>query len=415
MVTKRGKSYFLRIRPFGGKEIGVKTTARNKTEARQIEMAVLTACRAGDYSQLDPVSREVCLRLFQNRSLELPTGLAAGDPVKEELTLWKAIELCIKYPEVYNSSNRERHEQAFVRIVEKWGRDFPVKSIWIPQLKEYQIQRLNEDAAPSTVNKEKAALSKMFQVLIELRQVDANPARLVKNVSEKNAKRGAYVSFEDFLRIVGVLPVWFRPIAQTAYYTGMRRGEVLGLTRRSLRLDRRLILLGPDDTKERQRKRVPIHRDLVPVLESVMRVQAMGTDRIFLHNGEPVTHRDEVRWCWDRKVINVDGLDPVPRFHDLRHTWKTNARRSGIHPEIEKAIMGHSSRAKGVHEGYGLISDDELIKAIDAMTFDHGETEILGATSSDKKSRRRVVSSAGTKKMRTRRVQNTKTVGWAKP
>ena len=43
-----------------------------------------------------------------------------------------------------------------------------MKSIWIPQIKEYQIERLNEGAAPSTVNKEKATLSKMFQVLMEL-------------------------------------------------------------------------------------------------------------------------------------------------------------------------------------------------------------------------------------------------------
>ncbi len=54
-----------------------------------------------------------------------------------------------------------------------------------------------------------------------------------------------------------------------------------------------------------------------------------------------------------------------PRFHDLRHTWKTNARRSGMHPEIERAIMGHSQRGKSVHEGYGLISDEELVRAID--------------------------------------------------
>jgi integrase len=398
MVTKRGKNFFLRIRPFGGKEIGVKTQARSKTEAKQIEMAVMTACRSGDYSGLDPVSREVCLRLFLNRGLQIPAGLGVTTEVREELTLWKAIELCIKYPEVYNSPNRERHEQAFVRVVEKWGKDFPVKSIWIPQLKEYQILRLQEGAAPSTVNKEKAALSKMFQVLIELRHVDVNPARLVKNVSEKNHKRGAYVSLHDFQSIVAVLPPWFRPIAQTAYYTGMRRGEVLSLTRGCVHLDRRIVVLGAEETKEGQRKKVPIHCELLPILENALKVQAIGTDRVFLHNGKPVTHRDEVRWCWDRKVINVDGLDPVPRFHDLRHTWKTNARRSGMHPEIEKAIMGHSSRARNVHEGYGLISDDELIKAIDAMTFDHGETEIFVGTNSTKKSRQRIAASAGTQK-----------------
>jgi len=295
MVTKRGKHFYLRIRPFGGKEVGVKTQARSKTEAKQIEMAVMTACRAGDYRALDPISREICVRMFRNQGWELPADLAPREAVDEELTLWEAIQLCVKYPEVHDSGNRERIEQAFVRVVEKWGRDFPVKSIWIPQIKEYQIERLKEGAAASTVNKEKAALSKMFQVLIELRQVEINPVRLVKNLSESNAKRGAYVGFKDFQRIVEVLPHWFRPVAQTAYYTGMRRGEVLGLTRNSVRLDRRLILLGAEETKERQRKRVPIHRDIVPVLEKALKVQAIGTDRVFLHNGKAVTHRDEVR------------------------------------------------------------------------------------------------------------------------
>ncbi|MFC1836852.1 tyrosine-type recombinase/integrase, partial [Thermodesulfobacteriota bacterium] len=106
--------------------------------------------------------------------------------------------------------------------------------------------------------------------------------------------------------------------------------------------------------------------------------QVVGIDLLFLHNGQPVNHRDQVRWCWDRNMAKLD-FDEAPRFHDLRHTWKTNARRSGMHPEIEQAIMGHSQRGKSVHEGYGFISDEELIRAIDGMTFDHGETQILVA------------------------------------
>lgn len=245
------------------------------------------------------------------------------------------------------------------------------------------------------MNKEKAALSKMFQVLIELRHVDANPARMIKNASDKNHRRGAYVSFRDFNLIVEALPHWFRPIAQTAYYSGMRREEVLGLTRAGVRLDQRLIILGADETEERQRKRFPIHREPLPILENALKVQAIGANRVFLHNGHRVMHRDQIRWCWDRKVINVKGIDPVQRFHDLRHAWKTNARRSGMHAEVEKVIMGQSSRARTVHDGYGLIGDDELIKAIDVMKFDHGETEILSGDSSKKKSLQRVVASAG--------------------
>ena len=47
-----------------------------------------------------------------------------------------------------------------------------------------------------------------------------------------------------------------------------------------------------------------------------------------------------------------------------------------MHPEIQEAILGHSTRTRNVSERYGRISDQELVTAIDQMTFDHGETEI---------------------------------------
>jgi integrase len=375
MVTKRGKNYFLRIRPFGGSEVGVKTPARNKTEAKQIEMAVMTACRAGDYSGLDPVSREVCLRLFRNQGLEIPPSLSVGDTAKPELTLWNAIELVIKDPEVRHSANRERLEQCFVRLVEKWGKDFPVKSIRVPQIKLYRSDRLRDGAAPATVNREKSALSKMFQILMEHELVERNPARDVKNLSEKTGERQVYIGFDDFQAILAALPGWRRPFAQAAYYTGMRRGEIAGLRRDQVNLSRRIILIGPEDTKEGQWKRVPIHRALFPVLEDVMKVRSIGSDKVFLKDGRELT-RGNGRRPWEDAVREV-GLDPTPHFHDLRHTWKTNARRSGMDPEIRESIMGHWYKEKSVSERYGRISDEELLRAIDLMTFNHGSTEIV--------------------------------------
>jgi hypothetical protein len=46
-------------------------------------------------------------------------------------------------------------------------------------------------------------------------------------------------------------------------------------------------------------------------------------------------------------------------------------------PEIREAILGHSSKQRLVAERYGRISDLEFVNAIDAMTCDHGTTEIL--------------------------------------
>ncbi|MGA8829982.1 MAG: hypothetical protein WB554_00095 [Desulfomonilaceae bacterium] len=45
-------------------------------------------------------------------------------------------------------------------------------------------------------------------------------------------------------------------------------------------------------------------------------------------------------------------------------------------------ILGHSDRAFDVSERYGVISDDELVHAIDRFTYDNGFTQILAVSKS---------------------------------
>jgi len=386
-VTKRKKGYYIYFRPFRQDLVGVATDAKSKTEARQIEMALLKACRTGDYGVLDPTAREVCVRMFQNQSWALPDQLETTLPTSGELTLWKGMRQCLTYPGMKDSSNRERHEQAFIHLVRIMGQDRSIKSIWVPDIEDYQIRRLDEGAAPSTVNKEKAALSKMFNVLIKLRLIEVNPAKLVKNLNEKSGEREAYVGYKDFRLIVEELPLWERPIVQTLYYTGMRRGEALGLTRDRINLKERMILLRPEDVKERRWNRVPIHWDLVPILEEVLKVRSIGSNKIFLINGR-APNEDSLRKPWTKAVKELE-FHPAPRLHDLRHTWKTNAMRSGMDPEVRESIMGHWFRGKTVAERYGRISDADLVREIDKVSFKNGETEILVSESKKKNPKER--------------------------
>jgi integrase len=384
-VKKRKKGFYIYFRPFKGDLVGVATNARSKTEARQIEMEILKACRSGDYCFLDPTAREVCVRMFQNQEWVIPADLGSMLPASGELTLWKGIESCLTYPGIKDSSNRERNEQAFLHLVRLIGKDRPIKSIWVPEIEQHQMARIKEGAAPSTVNKEKAALSKMFQVLVKLRLIETNPAKLVNNLKEKSGEREVYLSHRDFHAILNRLPDWMRAIAQTLYYTGMRRGEALGLTRDRVNLKERIILLRPEDVKEGKWKRVPIHRDLVYIFSEVLKVRAMDNDRVFLIKGR-APHPDSLRKPWTQ-AVEENGLAPALTIHDLRHTWKTNAMRSGMDPEIRESIMGHWFRGKTVVERYGRISDADLRREVDKMAFDHGQTEILISGSKKKNPR----------------------------
>ena len=54
----------------------------------------------------------------------MPMDLCDEQGVREELTLWKSMTLFLKYPEIKNSPNRQRHEYSFVRLIEKVWKGF---------------------------------------------------------------------------------------------------------------------------------------------------------------------------------------------------------------------------------------------------------------------------------------------------
>jgi len=80
-----------------------------------------------------------------------------------------------------------------------------------------------------------------------------------------------------------------------------------------------------------------------------------------------------VRKAWDR-AIEATGLHGLQR-RDLRHTWKTNAQRSGMDPAVRNLIVGHSGE-RSVQDRYIRVSDQVLLTAVDSMIFDQGWTEL---------------------------------------
>ena len=404
MVTKRGGVWYAYFDPFKTRhQVGLKLDVRTEAEAKQIEAMILRACRTDNYSILDSTGREAVMRLFKNQGWKLPDCLKPVAPQgpAEELTLWRAIQLFLKYPDVRESATRLRHEITLNHLTEHFGADRALTTIKVPDLKAYQVERLHKGASPGTVNREMETVSRLFRVMNELEYMDKNPARYVRRLSTRSSERRVYLSRETVQAIADKCPDWYHPILWTGYYTGMRRGEILGLMRKRVHLDRRIIELGPEDTKEGDWKRVPIHRELVPILEEVLRGPALISGRVFpLQDNEGGIRELGLRAFrnpWPRacealckeeqrqRVKEPKWEKPWPVFHDLRHTWRANARRSGVNSEIAESILGHWFRGKPINELYGYISDEELLAAVDKMTFDHGATQILVAGGTRKK------------------------------
>ena len=163
--------------------------------------------------------------------------------------------------------------------------------------------------------------------------------------------------------------------------TGMRANEALCLTPAHLDLKKRIIKLRKNETKERRPKRVPIHKELVPTLKSLMKGRS-SDDPIFCSGRKYCVRIDSVRKPWklaiEKAISDLKIKQELDRItvKDIRHVFATNMQRSHVDETWREAILGHALKKKTVNSRYIAISDRDLRKAIDMTTFDHGKTEI---------------------------------------
>jgi integrase len=384
---------------YAGKEHLLSTGLTSKQEAKRAEKSVKGALQNKDFRRLDYLERKLCEQLLDFSDEEILAEPEIGSrftPMRPEfeqankeddLTLWDAVEIMMKSPTVACSPNCERHDQVLAHhIIPYFHPQCLIKNIWIPEIEQYLAHRRLQGAAGSTIAKDKAALSLLFKELTKHRLIEANPMSFIGPIDESDGEREVYVSKGDFEAMAAHCPRWVQPIVVCLYMTGMRANEALVLTPEHVDLDKRIIRLRKDETKERRGKRVPIHDLLVPVLAELMEGRKPDAP-LFASNRNGPARIDSVRKPWKKAIeklisekkkseqkINEDLCHVTVK--DLRHVWITNAMRSKMPEIIREAIVGHSLKKKTVEARYITVSDKDLIDAIDQMTFDHGETDI---------------------------------------
>lgn len=379
-VKLRGKNWNIIFRPFGQQIMLALKGCEGKRQAASIESELMYALQSKKYDGLTGAARAACIRLFNNQKWEIPPELAPT-PVRnpsKEFTLWDAVQLYVKDESFKSLSKPERYEQAIFHVVKYFGKNKRPKELWIQHLKSYRTHRTSQGASNATINREMSAFSGIFRVAVEHQILDSNPCRSLKRLSEKSSQRRAYISYGDMKRIVDGCPEWYQDMILLSYFTGMRLGEVHELQWRRINLNTRIISFHDTETKEGHSKRVPIHKQLLPIFDRIGKVRSLSNDRLFQ------TSYQSLRMPWVRSLDKLQWTSPRPRYNDLRHTFKTNALNSGIDVEIRETILGHSNRELDVSERYGIISDEQLIKAIDKLTYDNGLTQILVASKAGK-------------------------------
>ena len=298
------------------------------------------------------------LRLLRKREGTVALGTFTG--LKPEKTSFD--DLASDLPNDYR--NNARKSLSMVEYyVERLRRHFGGRKavhITTDQIRSYiaarreEISRAGRLPANSTINRELSALKRMFNLGRQAGKVVQLP--YIPMLSENNVRKAYH--HRDYIRLREALPARLRPVLVLAYYTGMRKSEILGLLWSQVDFQARVIRLEPGTTKNDEARIVPLTGELYHEMKAQRKLrdaQFLFCQRVFFDHstGKPIK---DFRGSWETACKRI-GL-PNAIFHDLHRTGVRNLIRAGVPERVAMAISGHKTRS--VFDRYNIVDEDDV-------------------------------------------------------
>lgn len=232
-----------------------------------------------------------------------------------------------------------------------------IREVTSTDIQAYIGHRIEAGSANATINRELAALKRMFALGYEQSPPMVLRVPRISMLAERNTRAG-FFEHGDFLRVRDALPPHLRPVVTFAYKTGWRLEEILSL--KWSQVDRIGGSARIDDSKNGDARTVYFDSELRGVISDLWvgkRVKGLFCEFVFVNRaGDGRMLRFDKAW---KRACSDAGVDRI--FHDLRRTAVRNMVRSGVPEGVAMKITGH--RTRSVFERYNIVSDQDLINA----------------------------------------------------
>jgi integrase len=209
---------------------------------------------------------------------------------------------------------------------------------------------------PNTVAKVYRLFRTMLDTAVDDGLIRTNPVH-IKGAAVERAVERPLVEWDDVARIADAIHPRFRALVWLGAASGLRFGELTGLTRRqvdldarTLRVDQALAFIRQDGPTLVPPKSAAAHRTVaIPSSVAAMLAEHLdantepGADSLVFTSvtGSPLLNRYFAPH-WKRALAAAE-VDASVRFHDLRHLAGTAAASAGASLREVMARMGHAS------------------------------------------------------------------------
>jgi integrase len=290
-------------------------------------------------------------------------AIASGAPVSSKIGRYRFEDAAADITTEYDTNGRKSAEKLETRLRLRLTPFFGgrrMSTISTADVRRYTKQQLDAGLAPATINRDLAALKRMFSLAIKANLLIAKPH--IPMLREQNVRIG-FFERPDFDAVRAQLPEAEQAVVTFAYLTGWRGSEVLGLQWRQVDLEAGTVRLDPGTTKNGEGRLFPFGHHL-PELAELLQVQRRRTDAVekakglicpwvFHRNGKAIR---SYRGAWARACAAAGLAGRIP--HDFRRTAVRNLERAGVSRSVAMQLTGHKTEA--VYRRYAIVSDADL-------------------------------------------------------
>jgi len=256
--------------------------------------------------------------------------------------------------------------------------DQPIGSITRTEVQAW-VSSLTGRLAPRTLEGVYRLLATILRSAVDERVIGVTPCRGVR-LPEVVAEAVRIPTLDELGAMTEALPAYYRRVVPVVAGTGMRQGEVLGLTvdrvdwlRRKITVDRQLQSLPSGrvahvPTKRASSNRViPVSAQTIDVLSAQI-AEYPSRDGLIFHSrtGQPI-RRSTWGDGWRRATITVgvEGLN----LHHVRHFYASMLIRQGLSVPVVAARLGHAdaSVTLGIYAHVWPDDEERTRAAVDEM------------------------------------------------
>ena len=294
-------------------------------------------------------------KLLKKRIGEAVSGKLIG-PTEERLRFNDMAETLLTDYQV-NERRSTAHLRGSIRHLRNFFGLDRAMDITTGRIKAYILSRQKEGAANASINRELAALRRMFSLAVQDESLRQAPH--VPKLQENNARQG-FLDHGAFTVLRTHLPPYLRDPITFLYLSGWRVGEMRALEWRDVDLQGKVVRLRPEISKNKDGRLLPLSAELLEIVERAYRGRRLDCPSVFHRDGEPI---GDFRKAWSN-ACRAAGFGPI-LVHDLRRSAVRNMIRAGIPDRVAMALSGHKTRS--VFDRYNIVSESDLSAATEKL------------------------------------------------